>query len=75
MPWQQGWMKQSSKSVTYKRKLWRLVKQKKRETTEAKEHDIRTGELSNSLKRNNIRTIRVPEDEEREKGVEGLSKS
>ena len=29
-------------------------------------------EISDSLKRNNIRIIRVPEDEERKKGVEGL---
>ena len=38
----------------------------------AKEHDLRIREISNSLKRNNIRIIGVPEDEEREKGVEGL---
>ena len=37
----------------------------------AKEHDLRIREISNSLKRN-IRIIGVPEEEEREKGVEGL---
>ena len=40
--------------------------------TKAKEHDWRIREISNSLKRNNIRIIEVPEDEEREKGAEGL---
>ena len=38
----------------------------------AKEHDLRIGEISDSLKRNNIRIIGVPEEEEREIGVEGL---
>ena len=38
----------------------------------AKEHDLRIREISDSLKRNNIRIIGVPEEEEREKGVEGL---
>ena len=47
---------------------------KKRET-KAKEHDTRVRKLSDLLKRNNIRIIRVPEDEEREKGVEGDRKS
>ena len=41
--------------------------EKKRET-KVKEHNIIIRELSDSLKRNNIRIIRVPEDEEREKG-------
>ena len=40
----------------------------------AKEHDLRIREISDSLKRNNIRIIGVPEDEEREKGVEVLCK-
>ena len=43
----------------------------KRET-KAKEQGLRIRELSDSLKRNNITIIGVPEDEEREKGVEGL---
>ena len=42
---------------------------KKRET-KAKKHGIRIRELSDSLKRNNIQIIGVPEDEEREIGVE-----
>ena len=46
--------------------------EKKRET-KAKEHDLRIREISDSLKRNNIRIIGVPEEEEREIGVEGLS--
>ena len=45
--------------------------EKERES-KAKEHEIRIRELSDSLKRNNIRIIGVPEDEERVKGVEGL---
>ena len=51
--------------------LWRIIKQKKREI-KAKEHDLRIREISDSLRRNNIRIIGVPEEEEREKGVEGL---
>ena len=45
--------------------------EKKREI-KAKEHDLRISEISDSLKRNNIRIIGVPEEEEREIGVEGL---
>ena len=41
--------------------------EKKREM-KAKEHDLRIREISDSLKRNNIRIIGVPEDEKREKG-------
>ena len=41
--------------------------EKKRET-KVKERDIRIRELSDSLKRNNIRIIGVPEDEERKRG-------
>ena len=46
------------------------MKQKKRET-KAKDHNTRLKELSDLLKRNNIRIIGVPEDE-REKVAEGL---
>ena len=42
--------------------------EKKRET-KAIEHNLRIREISDPLKRNNIRIIRVPEDEEREKVV------
>ena len=45
--------------------------EKKRETN-ANENEIRIRELSDSLKMNNIRLIRAPEDEEREIGVEEL---
>ena len=48
------------------------MKQKKKRKTKAKEHDLRIREMSDSLKRNNIRIIGVPEDDEREKGVEAL---
>ena len=44
----------------------------KKRDIKAKEHDLRIREISNSLKRNNIRIIKVPEEEEREIGVEGL---
>ena len=44
----------------------------KKRQIKAKEHDLRIREISDSLKRNNIRIIGVPEEEEREKGVEGL---
>ena len=47
------------------------MKQKKSET-KAKEHEIKIRELSDSLKRNNIRIIGVPEDEERHIGIEVL---
>ena len=40
--------------------------EKKRET-KAKEHKIKIRELSDSLKRNNILIIRVPEEEERKR--------
>ena len=45
--------------------------EKKREM-KAKEHDLRIREISDSLKRNNIRILGVPEDYEREKEVENL---
>ena len=47
------------------------MKQKKKREIKAKEHNLRIREISDSLKRN-IRIIGVPEEEEREIGVEGL---
>ena len=47
------------------------MKQKKRER-KAKNHNTGLRKLSDLLRKNNICTIRVPEDEEREKGVEHL---
>ena len=44
----------------------------KKMETKAKEHDTRLRELSDLLKRNNIRNIGIPEDEDREKGTKGL---
>ena len=41
--------------------------EKKREI-KAREHDLRIREISDSLKRNNIRIIGVPEEEERNRG-------
>ena len=48
------------------------MKQKKKREIKTKEHDLRIREISDSLKRNNIRIIGVPEEEEREIGVERL---
>ena len=45
---------------------------KKKREAKAKEHNLRIKEISDSLKRSNIRIIGVPEEEEREIGVEGL---
>ena len=53
-------------------KLLEDNKAEKKRETKAKEHDLRIREISNSLKRNYIRIIGVPEGEEREKGVEGF---
>ena len=47
---------------------------KKKRETKAKKHNLRIREISDSLRRNNIRIIGVPEEEEREIGVEGLCK-
>ena len=46
------------------------MKQEKKREIKAKEHDLRIREISDSLKRNNIRIIGVPEEKEREIGVE-----
>ena len=53
-------------------KLIENTEAEKKKVIKAKEHNFRIREISDSLKRNNTRIIRVPEDEEREKGVEGL---
>ena len=53
-------------------KLTKNNEAEKKGETKAKEHEIKIRELSDSLKRNNIRIIGVPEDEEREKGVENI---
>ena len=41
------------------------MKQEKKRETKAKEHNLRIREISDSLKRNNIRIIQVPEEEEK----------
>ena len=48
------------------------MKQKKKREIKAKEQDTTIREISDSLKRNNIRILGVPEEEERKLGVEGL---
>ena len=50
----------------------RITNQKKKREITAKDPDLRIREISGSLKRNNIRIIGFPEEEEREIGVEGL---
>ena len=45
---------------------------KKKRETKVLDHEYRFRELNNSLECNNIHTIVVPEDEERQKEVEGL---
>ena len=67
----QRWTKQSSESAIKKIKLWRIMKQKKRET-KANDHYTRLREVSDLLKRNNIQIIGISEDKERDKGAEGL---
>ena len=57
---------------TIEDKLIENNKAEKKREIKAKEHDLRFREISDSLKRNNIRIIGVPEEEEGEKGVEGL---
>ena len=52
-------------------KLMETNKAENKRQTKAKEHDLRIREFSDSLKRY-IRIIGVLEEEEREKGVEGL---
>ena len=53
-------------------KLMENNEAEKKSEIKAKEHDLTIREISDSLKRNNIRIIGVPEEEEREIGVEGL---
>ena len=53
-------------------KLMEKNEAEKKRDTKVKEHDLRIREISDSLKRNNITIIGVPEEEERERGVEGL---
>ena len=48
-------------------KLIENNKAEKKREIKAKEHDLRIREISDSLKRNNIRIIGVPEKEERQK--------
>ena len=53
-------------------KLIENNKAEKKREIQAKEHDLRIREISDSVKRNNIIIIGVTEEEEREIGVEGL---
>ena len=62
-------MRQKRESAIQRTNLYRVMKQKKKRETKAKEPDLRIRENSDSLKRKNIRIIGVPEDEEIEKEV------
>ena len=53
-------------------KLTETNKAEKKREIKAKDHDLRSREISDSLKRNNTRIIGFPEEEKREIGVEGL---
>ena len=59
---------QSRESVIYRTNFSRIMKQKKKREIKAKEHNLRIREISDSLKRNNIQIIVLPEDEERKRG-------
>ena len=48
-------------------KLMENTEAEKRREIKAKKHNLRIREISDSLKRNNIRIIGVPGDEERER--------
>ena len=48
------------------------MKQEKKGEIKAKEHDLRIREISDSLKRNNIRIIGVPEEEDKKKDHEKI---
>ena len=56
MPWQQGWMRQDRESAI-EDKLKENNESEKKRKIKAKEHDLRIREISDSLKRNNIRII------------------
>ena len=63
MQQQQGWIRQNKESVIQKTNLQRIMKQKKKREIKAKEHDLRIREISDSLKRNNMRITGAPEGE------------
>ena len=65
-----GWGRQRISNI--EDKLTENNEAEKKREIKAKEHDLRIREISDSLKRNNIRIIGVPEEEEREIGIEGL---
>ena len=52
-------------------KLWKKETEKKRDK-KIQEYEGRIRELSDAIKRNNIHIIGIPEEEEREKGTEGV---
>ena len=52
-------------------KLWKKRKLRKREIKKIQEYEGRIRELSDAIEWNNIRIIRIPE-EERERGAEGV---
>ena len=66
-------MDEAEQSISYiEDKLMEKNEAEKKRETKAKEHNSRIREFSDSLKKNNIRIIRVPEEKERQIGVEGL---
>ena len=67
MPQQQGWMMQSSRISDIEEKLTENSEAEKKRETKAKEHDLRIREISDSLKRNNIKIIEESQKMKREK--------
>ena len=71
MPWRQGWTRKKQRISNIENKLIENNEAEKKMEIKAKEHDFKIREISDSLKRD-IRIIGVPEEEEGERGVEGL---
>ena len=52
--------------------MWKKRKLRKSEIKKIQEYEGKIRELSDALKRNNLRIIGIPEEEERGKGAEGV---
>ena len=64
--------RQRREQVNQKIKLWNKRKLRKREIKKIQEYEERIRELTDAIKWNNVRIIENPEEEEREKGAEGV---
>ena len=73
--WRQLWFglkRQRREQVNQKIKLWKKKKPRKKSDKKIQEYEGKIRELRDALKRNNLRIIGVPEEEERGKGAEGV---